>query len=409
MAVIAAPVPPRGYLDELEARVLERTAERSPAASGARREPLSAPRPRPPLWLRIAPFAAAALVAITVLKVTDLDLPGSVRQARAPADTAAPPAGAGADERARPAVLGERKDEDPKYKMPPGTLNDRRSNAADPHRNVDRYAVDHGSTAQPPAAGSQAEPAPPAAPAEAPPQPPGGVQAEGSPRGKLDLDPRVPPSTWGRIDAGRETMSFAKESTSEIVFRPVPDVQIMTAADPEPLRRAESWIGAGRLAEAQALVDSLLATSPPAAVEAGGRFLAILADEVAVGPAPETALEGGGKASARRMEEVAGTRPSAEALMDRTTDGPPSRDIPVRRDLVTRYARVAEEHPRTRAGREAAARAALIAVELGRRTRAEEDCAAARRHSVRFLTLYAGDARADSLRLMTEELPCPPN
>lgn len=71
LEALPAPAPPRGYLEELRSRVAERVAIEPARKSG-----------HGWLWPRLASLAAAALVAVIIIKVIDLNPPGAVRSPR---------------------------------------------------------------------------------------------------------------------------------------------------------------------------------------------------------------------------------------------------------------------------------------------------------------------------------------
>jgi hypothetical protein len=116
-------------------------------------------------------------------------------------------------------------------------------------------------------------------------------------------------------------------------------------------------------------VDSLVANAPPDTIAAQARWLGLAVHEAEGGPDPEPE---------------------------------------VIRALIAGYAQLAAELPETDAGRNAAVRAARLALGLYAATGAAADCRAAQAQIDAFGDRYPEDARADSLAAAGASLPCPP-
>jgi len=312
----------------------------------------SAPASARARWWRFAPLAAAAVVAVAVLRIADFN-----------------------EQTVEPEVQDE--------VSPPALLAPSRANEDVAERGALRSAP-----AEEMAAKFRAPalaPAPPRASEPKPAQPSSGGDPdevlEPAPLGKSagPATANEGATSWGGARHAETLTDDANRRRSKMVTaEPKMDAgaQKMGAAEmgvaemeSPALRRAEGLIADRRFAASWAVLDSLLSAAPPAPIVARARFLRLATEEA-----------------------EAGSDPEAEGV----------------RALAAGYARLADEWPETAAGRDAAERAARLALELSAKTGAGGDCRAARARIAVFCDRYPEDARADSLAAAGASLPCSP-
>jgi hypothetical protein len=410
VAVLEAPAPPRGYLVELQARVRERVGERvaerdedaeSEFEDAARASESSSGGGRA-RWWRFAPLAAAALVAVAVLKIAELSRP---RVDLARRDQVRSPEVASPEVRS-PSLLPPDPTATAPADQPAPALHDA-ANA--PSEEVNPSPAGRGlsaSAARPPeremnssvdpeagrnAAKDKEVAAPSAAPGTAPAQSMETVETnkEETPKSReaqraLSSETALQAKNSGSaaaMKAGEGSRRTAGVASEPLAIRGDLDgraEQEAAEVDSPALGRAEHLIAVGNLPAGRKVLDSLMNGAPPVAIAARARFLRLVAEEAEI--------ESGSQA-------------------DATTSWSSSERARVR-SFAARYAQLADELPATAAGRDAAARAARLALEVSADTGDPGDCSFARARIAAFANRYPQDARADSLTAAGAGLPC---